>query len=43
MHYLKNLTNYALIFREFGRKTQFGNYEKIFKKFSYDNCENALF
>ena len=33
-YFSKNLTNHALIFGAFGRKTQFvGNFEKIFKKF----------
>ena len=43
-YFSKNLTNFVVIFRAFGRKTQFvGNLEKIFKKFIRKIAKNALF
>ena len=46
-YFSKNLTNHALIFRWFGRQTQFvGNFHKIFEnfqKFSWLNFETASF
>ena len=50
MHYLsiffKKVTNHAIIFRTFGRKTQFiGNFEKffeIFQRISEGNCKISI-
>ena len=40
----KNLTNHALTFCAFGRKTQFiGNFEKILKIFDETSIENLNF
>ena len=45
-YFSKTFTNNALIFRTFGRKTQFvENFEKnfeIFQQISYENCEKCI-
>ena len=42
-YFAKHLTNHALIFCAFGRKTQFiGNFEKIFENFSNDFLRKLL-
>ena len=39
----KRVTNPALIFRTFGRKTQlFGKHLRTFLKFSYENSEKCI-
>ena len=43
-YFSKDLTNFAVIFRPFGRKTQIvGNFSKIFKKSIWKIAKNALF